>query len=708
MTFNHQHNAAYVRQRVINSMTRTLISFSVAVILSSCQEVTRMLHLEGPPHAKMSVSTEIETKHVQSSNEPILPEPPLPTPSPTQKVTNEDTLTSMAGSGQFMNMATPPEYRKVGSTGDYALNFVRADLHEVVKAVLGDILQVNYAIAPNVGGEVTLRTSHPLSADALLPTLEAALRLNNLAIVKNANAYEVVPIQDAPQSAITQPVNVTDAQLGLGFGVQAIPLRYTSAAEMSKIITSLAPGGTILRIDEARNLLVLAGTSPDLESMLETIRLFDVDWMQGMSFGFFRLKFASPSAIQKEMESLLNTGTGSPMNGMIRFIPIERLNSIIAVTPQPQFLEHVRGWVERLDKSGDEGGRRLYVYDVQNGNAENLATLLGNIFSMPTLTQADASTIPETAPVSTPQSRIIADTTNNALVIMSTEAEYQQVLSALKRLDIAPEQVLIKATIAEVTLTDELRFGVQWFFDKNSKGVNYGATLSKGTTGTLAQTFPGFSFLFSSQSVTATIEALSSITNVEIVSTPQVLVVDNQTATLQIGDQVPIATRSSVSTTDPNAPVVNSIQFRDTGVILKVTPRVNANGYITINIEQEVSDVAQTTTSTIDSPTIQQRRITSTVIAYNNQSIALGGLIREKTNNVESGLPVLSKLPFIGALFGQVDDTVTRTELLVILTPQVVHNGNEAKLLTEELKRSMQSLVPVFTPLPKPSPEATQ
>ena len=290
--------------------------------------------------------------------------------------------------------------------------------------------------------------------------------------------------------------------------------------------------------------------------------------------------------------------------------------------------------------------------------------------------------------------RIIADGRNDALLVYATPQEYRMIERTIKRLDIAPLQVLIEATIAEVSLNDALQFGLRWFFQ------NQGATGRRTNTVTFSdlgnggvnQQFPGFSYLFTGRSAQVALNTLSDLTHVNVVSSPQLMVLDNGTARLQVGDQVPVPTQQSVSTLDPNAPIVNSIDFRDTGVILEVTPHVNASGLVVLDVRQEVSDVVPTTTSGIDAPTIQRRVIESTVAVQNGETIALGGLIRDSRNRTRSGIPVLSRLPLFGPLFGTTQDTKDRTELLVLLTPRVVRDAGEARAVTRELRERLYGL----------------
>jgi general secretion pathway protein D len=276
-------------------------------------------------------------------------------------------------------------------------------------------------------------------------------------------------------------------------------------------------------------------------------------------------------------------------------------------------------------------------------------------------------------------------------VILATSAEYRMIEATLKRLDITPLQVLIEVTIAEVGLIDDLRYGLQWFFESGDAS----ATFSSLASGAVASAFPGFSFVFAGSDARVVLNALTEITDVRVISSPQLMVLDNQSARLQVGDQVPIAIQSSVTVNDPDAPIVNSIQFRDTGVILEVTPRVNAGGLVVLDVLQEVSDVVETTTSDIDSPTIQQRFIQSTVAVQSGDTVALGGLIRDRQEESVSGLPLLSEIPILGNLFKTTEVIERRTELLVLITPRVVRNRREALEVTDELRRRLSTLGPL-------------
>jgi general secretion pathway protein D len=535
-----------------------------------------------------------------------------------------------------------------------------------------------------------------------------------------------------------------------GYGIHVIPLRYAAAQAVADILQPFIAPGRVLRVDAARNLLVFAGTGTEAADVIDMVTVFDVDWMAGMSFGLFPIQVADAKDLVVDLETVFLEGD-SPLKGIIRFVPIERLNAVLAISPQPAYLDLAQTWIDRLDRGAEGAGRRIFVYHVQNGRAADMADVLSQVFesevserrqpappelapglspvaigtaeparqrgraegeAVPTpgaAQPAAARPAPRVAPtVAAPAARrndlgaitafnqsgnirIIADEKKNALVILATSAEYRMIEATLKRLDITPLQVLIEVTIAEVGLIDDLRYGLQWFFESG----DVSATFSSLASGAVASAFPGFSFVFAGSNARVVLNALTEITDVQVISSPQLMVLDNQTARLQVGDQVPIATQSSVTVNDPDAPIVNSIQFRDTGVILEVTPRVNAGGLVVLDVLQEVSDVVETTTSDIDSPTIQQRFIESTVAVQSGDTVALGGLIRDRHEKSVSGLPLLSEIPILGNLFKTTEVIERRTELLVLITPRVVRNRREALEVTDELRRRLSTLGPL-------------
>ena len=282
---------------------------------------------------------------------------------------------------------------------------------------------------------------------------------------------------------------------------------------------------------------------------------------------------------------------------------------------------------------------------------------------------------------------VVADETNNSLVITATAAEYKRVLKTLYTLDTAPVQVLLEGTIAEVTLNDELKFGVRWFFQNGNQSVGF-----TDASGTIAAALPGFSYFLNAANAKVLINALSNVTDVNVLSTPSLMVIENKKAVLQVGNEVPILTQTAVPIQNQavnQSAVLNSVTYRNTGVILNITPRVGKDGRVLLEIEQEVSDVVAQTSSGIQSPTISQRRVKTTVAVRDGETIVLAGFIRDSASRVRDQIPILGDIPFIGQAFKSKDDTIQRTELLITITPQVIRDDSQISAVTTELRDSI-------------------
>jgi general secretion pathway protein D len=626
------------------------------------------------------------------------------------------------GTGTFVRRVSPPS---VDTTpGDVTLNFDGTDIREVVKVILGDLLGVNYVLDPAVQGSVSLQTGRPLRRDLLIPTLETLLRMNNAALVDNAGTFEIVPLASAVKGRIVPQLGESSRALPEGYSVQVVPLRFIGAEEMSRILEPLAPEGSIVRVDNLRNLIVLAGASPEMSNMLDTIDVFDVDWMAGLSVGFFSLEYAKATDVVTQLEALLADETGNPFKGLFRFIPVESANALLVVSPQERYLKQMEDWINRLDLAEASGSaaQRLYVYRVRHGDAENLADVLTKLFSgddsggtqrsiggvAPGFREASIGGegdgeggAPQTAPrravassieLSSPVS-IVADTINNSLLVKSSPRDYKKILDALKQLDIVPLQVLVEATIVEVQLVGNLRYGVQWnFFGLAEGDYRNQWELSSSPDGGTPKQFPGFnwSVVLRPDTVRATLSALASDDLVNVLSSPSVMVMDNQTAKIQVGEEVPIATAQQQGLTADDR-VLNQIEYRDTGVMLSVKPRVTPGGLVQMEIEQEVSTVAEET-GPLNSPTFRTRNITSNVAVRSNQAVVLGGLIQDSRTDGKSGVPGLYRAPILGPLFGETSKRAERTELVVILTPRVIAGDSDIETVTRDFRDKVKNL----------------
>lgn len=695
---------------------------AVSLLLSGC---VRLLDSEG---IKSRTAAQPDPTFEKSADRGAQPVTPGVSTESTGKISTEQNYEIIPAKGGVIGKPRRSvALAAVVNGGDVSLNFVDADVREVMKATLGAILNVNFTVAPEVQGAITVQSGRPISRAALLPTLETILRLHGLAIVKEGNIFRIQPLAGAAAGNPAIRLGISGVAEGEGYGIQVVPLYYVSAAKMAETLRPIARKGSVLHVDETRNVIMIGGTRFELVSLLEAIEIFDVNWLAGMSFGLFRLNYADPQTLAGELDVILGDGKSGVADGMVRLVPIKRMNAILAVSRQPRYLDQVRQWVARLDKVGGLGNgggdQQLFIYFVQNGKAADLAEVLNKAFggesggvdaakiqqlgslapglepvrisstdpselaagdgkkpaerSLSTAKPAPSPVAGNGAPV-----RIIADEERNALLISGTQSQYRAILGVLNQLDRRPLEVLIEVTIADVTLSDSLQYGVRWFFQTDS-GQHLiqqgGLTANPGPS-----VSAGLAYTYSVTNAAAVLDVLSDITEVEVISAPQLMVLNNQEARLQVGDQVPFPVASSIGS---GGELIETNTLVDTGVILKVTPRVNESGLVLMDISQEVS-----ASFGGSPPTIFKRNIDTTVAVQSGQTIALGGLIQDNKTNTKVGIPFLSKIPFFGALFRSTTDTIVRNELLVLVTPRIVRDERGAFEATQELRHRMEDL----------------
>ncbi len=658
--------------------------------------------------------------------------------------------------GQQPGGGLPPAPPAQPAGGGVVLNFEGADLREVIRNVLGDILNESYTIDQSVGGTVTIRTSSGISRDALPATLETLLRMNGATMVKEAGIFKIVPQAAAVRGNLAPQLGNSARSLPPGFSVQIVPLRYIGVREMARILEPFVKDAAAVRPDDLRNLLVLSGTERELKHLLATIDTFDVDWMSGMSVGLFTLQSADVKTVGQELDKIIGDRNTSPLTGILRVIPMERLNALLIITPQPAYLEEAKKWIERLDQGGAAGaGLRFYVYQLQNQRAEKLAPLLQQAFtgrapaattpSAPTLApgtpagtitnppvfQSQAGAAPTPAP-STPTPaasaaaaaraaaeglgvvrnvQVVADRDNNTILIVATQAEYSVIEAAVKKLDVPSRQVVIEVTIAQVALTDELKYGVEWYFTNGAKqagglfrsgtvpGNLFDVAASAAVAG-IGPVVPGFSYLLAGLvpgGVQAALTMLGTAGDTKVVANPHVAAMDNQKATIKVGDRIPICQETFVGSTTgtTNNAVTTTSQYVDTGVLLSVVPHINAGGLVQLEVQAEVS-IPGATTKTCEAPPINTRSVQSILSVQSGQTMVMGGLISDRKILESNGIPLLSKIPVIGALFGTQTFKDERTELILFITPRVVESEFDLKGVVDDLRNRMERLEGVF------------
>ncbi|MFL1512778.1 type II secretion system secretin GspD [Pseudomonas prosekii] len=700
-----------------------------------------------------------------SQRAPVV-EAPEPTASPSASASVAPARRQIIrGNQSFVRPPAPASAAKSGAapSGDIVFNFTDQPIEAVINSIMGDLLHENYSIAQGVKGNVSFSTSKPVNQQQALSILETLLSWTDNAMIRQGDRYVILPSNQAVAGKLVPEMPV--ARPSTGLTARLFPLRYISATEMQKLLKPFARENAFLLVDPARNVLSLAGTPDELANYQDTIDTFDVDWLKGMSIGVYGLQRASVAELMPQLQKLFGPDSGIPLANMVKFMPNERTNSIVAISSQPAYLQEVGDWIATIDEGGGNEPQ-MYVYDVRNMKASDLAKYLRQIYGNGAIKEDAAAKVApglrttslsslngsgnglsggtsqasaglgaennrgqsssaeedaedqsssgemtdsetgeaaesggETSEQSLEQSvRITAQKSTNQLLVRTRPAQWKEIESAIKRLDNLPQQVQIETRILEVKLTGELDLGVQWYLGKlagNSSSTTVANT--SGNQGALGAGGAGLGaadslfYSFVSNNLQVALHALETNGRTQVLSAPSLVVMNNQQAQIQVGDNIPIS-QTTVNTSNSDT-TLSSVEYVQTGVILDVLPRINPGGLVYMDIQQQVSDAdTSNVTTTQPNPRISTRSVSTQIAVQSGQTVLLGGLIKQDNAESTSSVPGLSSIPGLKWLFGTTSKSRDRTELIVLITPRVVTNAGQARQVTDEYRQQMQLL----------------
>jgi len=606
--------------------------------------------------------------------------------------------------------STPSAAGLSRSAQAFTFAFRDADVAQVAEEILGVALGVAYTIDPVVTGKVSFRIDRRLTRPQLLEAFEAALAVSEIALLRQGDSLVLVPREKARGTASLRgpgAVTSSSARRG-GYDVVAAPLSFAKPTEVAKALEAMTGSKAVLYANDSLGLIVLGGSGSELDAALETIKVFDRNVFEGARIRWFQLNQASAAAVSADLNRILTT---AGVQG-VALAPLKRLNGLIVAARTEPVLNEVAAWVARLDTPSRDLSTQLYVYRPRSASAQSLARTLTQVLSTNAAEGSGQSSLAASARSQTPDNptttdeaasgavnatsetledgvRIGVDKDSNTLIVRAPAARWIGLQETLAQIDRPPSQVMIEASIIEVSLTNDFRFGVDW----RSLGSDKLTTRSiYQSSGVIGPSFPGFSVTFLGGDIDAAVNALGSRTDIDVVSAPKLVTLDNHKAHLSIGDQVPIVTQTATSTTTSSPALVSTVEYRNTGVILDVTPRISGDDKVVLEISQEVSAVAKTITSGIDSPTIQQRKFESTLVLKDGAVVALGGLISQRRSKTNSGLPGLKDVRVLGNLFKSQGRDEARTELIVLLTARIVRDPEASDQMTESLLLDMREI----------------
>lgn len=642
--------------------------------------------------------------------------PPIDLPaagktSPLKLSTVSETMPKVPGASPKKTQK-PPESPTLTPTYDtkanISLNFEHVPLPTFINVVYAELLGLPVNIDPAVMARrdlVTIHTPEKQTPTQIEHIARLLLKSYGIAALDIGGLIRVVPdngtVGYLPQIQRGAALPETPATLRPVF--QMVELQAVRQTDVVNWLKTMFGDRVKLLEDASRNAVVLSGTSDNVAAAIEAIRVLDRPTMAGRSSLRITPAYWSVDDLSKRLQEILAAegysmppSSYSPLQGGVRYPillqPVPQVNSILVFAFSKKVLAHVREWAEKLDQpSKQTAGPGYFVYQVQNTSAEVLAKTLNSLFQSqpPALSTDKPTSTTAPAPTSGENGRIVVSKTNNALIFQMSNEEYGQLIRLLHALDQPSKSALVEVTVAEVTLSDDSQLGVEWLIKEAGIGSGLTGTLRGGTEGLTLR------LVDSVGDVRLLVSALASSNRATILSTPRLMVRNGETASMQVGRDEPIVTsqQSSLSTTtdagQATTGILQTVQYRNTGVLLTVTPSIHSGDMIDLDVQQEVSNVVPDEKGVANSPIIANKKLETKLTLQNGSTVLLGGLISTNDSTGNAGIPVLKDLPGVGKLFGTESNKNLRTELIVLITPYIISNSKEARAITQAFRSTL-------------------
>ena len=586
------------------------------------------------------------------------------------------------------------------------LNYEQADLRLVLEQ-LAESLDISILIDPSIDKRISIRTSpdRPLQREDIWPLIRLLTRDAGIFLERVGDVYNARMINSSLPADIIGPdssAETVNSQV-----MQITPLTYVSTETAVEALGPLlAPEGSVSQLG-SRDLLMITASDFLLQRANELLMLIDADPFSNQGIHLYQLSNANAPEVAEELVEILELIEGASPAYQVR--GIERINAILVTAPASRGFEEISRWVEILDADSQEQVEQLFMYKVKNLDALELAETLSTVFeeeddplTPPNIGRSDTLNIVDTLAAEASQTataetgqvplttggtsangavsanltvKIVADEATNSLLIRSTARDYRQLLTTISQLDVVPLQVMVNAVIAQITLTDDTRFGVDW----SRVAGNTLNPISSNTTTDFAPNLNGLmftrGFIDGSARVDATLEAIAQNNEVRLLARPSLTVGNNQEGEIQIGAEVPVEAGESISAGGLST---TNIQYRDTGIGLLITPQINEDGVVNLIINQTLRSVDNSASGINNNPVFNNQEITTTVVVKDGDNIVLGGLIQTDTEALNTGVPLLNRVPGLGNLFSYQQDNQERRELFIVLRPEVINLNDQA------------------------------
>ena len=612
-------------------------------------------------------------------------------------------------------------------TGMAVLNFSDASLKDILRTV-ADITKENFILAPGVSARISVQTTKPIFRKDVFSIFESILEVNGLSAVKTGAYYKIVPSPVAKQKGLELTTAKDPADIPPGDRIMnlVVPVEFVSAGDLAQIIKPMLSGAGSIVSQPKANTLIITDTATNLKGYLDMIDTLDVDAFKRMNITIIPVSNVDIKTLNKEISDILGALGFGKDSTQLAIVPLERLNSVIVFSASPELLSSVREWIGRLDSAPAGEGSSIHIYYVQNDKASNIKNLLDQLLGGRKPVTASAAQAPApyqpssaaSAPAAaapalardqprgdsgSEEIKIYIYEPNNALIILSSRRDYQNILTTIKELDRPPKQVLIDALIAEVKLDEGTKYGIQWSALTGNVNIQQNTGIVSSVIGNpnanittpIGAVSPTGLMVFATDASRffGVIQALATAGKVDVLSNPHIVVKNYEKASINVGSDEPVATQSTQTAVTGTAGLVQTIEYRKTGVILTVTPQITEGGMVAMTIRQEVSD--KSTDRTVGNaiyPSFTKREAETSVVAKDRETLVIGGLIQGRNDKTTSGIPILSRIPFLGNLFSFTTKTDSKTELVILITPTVLSNPEQAASATDEFKNRLGSL----------------